>query len=155
MLKKWQNQKETEELIGLEMYRQETLPSITTMLFYIFGVHHFPSISALENNNWASLREPFKGMSPPMPHCWQGREPDHLIVYTCTQSRSGFKSWEPLWSFIQTHWAFTKACDLTHDPLAYIMTIPPAACGISLPPPQKPPSPPPRWCSPLYTLQEN
>lgn len=27
-------------------------------------------------------------------HCWQFREPDRLIVYTCTQSRSGITSWK-------------------------------------------------------------
>lgn len=143
MLKKWQDQRET----GAYPSKRRLQGSPQCFPTSLVSPHHFPSISARENNNWVSLPEQFQG--PSLPTAFENRLtwlPDCIHALNLEK---------PLWSFIQTHWAFIKGCNLTHDPLAYIITIPLQPVPYLSHLPQKPPTPPPRWCSPHYTLQDN
>lgn len=49
----------------------------------LVSVHHFLSISALENNNWASLPEPFKGLSLPSENRLTAGREENLAVWLC------------------------------------------------------------------------
>lgn len=102
--------------------------------------HQFLTISALENNNWASVLGPFKGLFLPMAlqnHMTAGSDERLTFsfgTHTRTQSSSGITSCETPLELYQTDWTCIKGCDFTHETLAYIMTMFPAACSVTPPP---------------------
>lgn len=122
----------------LQFWAEET---VTIFCPSLVISHQFLTISALENNNWASVLGPFKGLFLPMAlqnHMTAGSDERLTFsfgTHTRTQSCSGITSCETPLELYQTDWTCIKGCDFTHHTLAYIMTMFPAACSVTSPPP--------------------